>query len=155
MRHDASASRVKNEEEDERAAVVRWPVFPGRGTFGRQVHAATARFLRAKSRLRLWAGSKGSNFAFCHRLRIQIECSRVGPGGQNAKFDPWIRFLVAIIRHSGLPMAPYRVSPKPWRRRTTPIWPRSIRPRRSESVCRQTQVTTTAWSNRRLTAPSI
>jgi hypothetical protein len=44
---------VKNEEEDERAAVVRRPGFSAGKRFGRQVYAATARFFRVKSCLRL------------------------------------------------------------------------------------------------------
>jgi hypothetical protein len=44
---------VKNEEEDERAAVVRRPGFSIEERFGRRFYAAAARFLRAKSRLRL------------------------------------------------------------------------------------------------------
>jgi hypothetical protein len=44
---------VKNEEEDERAAVVRRSGFSSGGRFEVQVYAAAARFLRVKSRLRL------------------------------------------------------------------------------------------------------
>jgi hypothetical protein len=44
---------VKNEEEDERAAVVRRPGFSTGERFGRRFYAAAARFLRVKSRFRL------------------------------------------------------------------------------------------------------
>jgi hypothetical protein len=44
---------VKNEEEDERAAVVRRPGFSAGKRFGRPVYAVAARVLRAKSRFRL------------------------------------------------------------------------------------------------------
>ena len=49
VRHDASASRVKNEEEDERAAVVRRPGFSDGKRFGRPVYAMDARFLRYRA----------------------------------------------------------------------------------------------------------
>jgi hypothetical protein len=44
---------VKNEEEDERAAVVRRPGFSTGERFGVQFYATAARFLRVKSHLRL------------------------------------------------------------------------------------------------------